>query len=153
MTNSSQRWNFLTTNLIISTFKFELITELYENNYKNEDKKLMIKPTWFPTDEIIENSNIKFMMTKLNINCYNDFYIYSIHQPESFWDVCINSVGIQFDHPYSHVFKYIDDRDNNNDRDNHHDMNSNDDKCRKRIGILCITIISLPSSLSSSSLF
>jgi hypothetical protein len=106
----------------------------------------MIKPTWFPTDEIIENSNIKFMMTKLNFNCYNDFYIHSIHQPERFWDNCINCVGIQFNHPYSHVFKYIDDRDNNNnnndDRDNdtddNHDMNNSDDTCRKSIGMLCI---------------
>jgi hypothetical protein len=142
MTNSSQRWNFLTTNFIISTFKFELITELYENNYKNEDKNnLMIKPTWFPSDEIIEKSNIKYMMTKLNLNCYNNFYKYSIHQPERFWDACINSVGIQFDHPYSHVFTYINSRDNNND------SKSNGDKCRERIGMLCIIIISSSSSL------
>ena len=146
MSNSSQRWNFLTTNFIISTFKFELITELYENNYKNEDKNLMVKPTWFPTDEIIENSNIKCMMKKLSFNCYNNFYRYSIHQPERFWDACIISVGIQFDHPYSHVFTYINGRDNNND--SNHDMNSNDDKCRKSIGMLCI--ISSPSSLSLS---
>ena len=147
MSNSSQRWNFLTTNFIISTFKFELITELYENNYKNEDKNnLMIKPTWFPSDEIIENSNIKYMMTKLNLNCYNNFYRYSIHQPERFWDACINSVGIQFDHPYSHVFKYNNGRDNNNH--SNHDMNSNDDKYRESIGmLLCIIIISSSSSL------
>ena len=143
--NSTQRWKYLTNNLIKPTLKFELITELYENNYKNQhdfnknssDKNLIIiKPTWFPTEKIIENSNIKMIMSKLNFKCYHDFYMYSIHQPEKFWDNCINSVGIQFNHPYSHVFKY----DNDRSHDSNHDIDSSDDKCREKNGMLFIII-------------
>ena len=62
------------------------------------------KPSWIPSQAIIENSNIHKMMRFNKIANYQDFWKWSVKEKKIFWAQTVEEIGIKFDRNYSTIF-------------------------------------------------
>ena len=58
---------------------------------------------WIPSLAIIENSNIHKLMTELNFESYDDFWLWSIQHKHTFWETTVEKLGIVLDRKYSSI--------------------------------------------------
>ena len=58
-------------------------------------------PAWQPRKQELEHSQIARFMKKLGMTSYDDFYRYSIDQPEAYWKAFIEFSGMVFSKPYT----------------------------------------------------
>lgn len=80
---------------------FDIHRALYENNYKGFGD---VKPAFIPKEDDIPQTNIGKMMSLLNIDTFDDFYRFSVEQPEEFWHTCLEQLQVPFKVPYTSVF-------------------------------------------------
>lgn len=57
-------------------------------------------PVWQPSQQELEHSQIARFMKMLGIASYDDFYRFSIEQPEAYWKAFIEFSGMVFSQPY-----------------------------------------------------
>ncbi len=57
-------------------------------------------PVWEPRQQELEHSQIARFMKTLGITSYDDFYRFSIDQPEAYWKAFIAFSGMVFSKPY-----------------------------------------------------
>lgn len=100
VSNAVQRWTLI-SGFLTPDDSFEIHKALYENNYSDHGE---VCPAYVPHEGDICRTNIWKMMESLNIDCYQDFYKYSIANPEEFWHNCIQELKVPFRVPYSTVF-------------------------------------------------
>ena len=62
-----------------------------------------MNPTWIPSKEIIESSNIYKMMQQLGIANYQDFWNWSVTEKNSFWEKTVEKLGIVFEKKYNSI--------------------------------------------------
>ncbi len=53
-----------------------------------------MKPSWIPTQKIIDNSNIYQMMREKGFENYRDFWNWSVTNKEEFWEATVAKLGI-----------------------------------------------------------
>ena len=96
-----KRWDAISKTVLTPSLPWEVHKTLYENNYKN----CAVAPAWLPNKAEASHTNVGRMMEAKGFTEYVDFYNWSIHSPEEFWDTCIKELGIVFDAPYRSVFE------------------------------------------------
>ncbi|CAM9241710.1 unnamed protein product, partial [Ectocarpus fasciculatus] len=96
----SQKWVYLTEHLLTPEIPFQLHKEIYQACYK----ACTVKPAFIPEENDCKLTNIGVLMKAHDISSYEDFYAWSIKEPEAFWDALVKRVGISFDEPYKQVF-------------------------------------------------
>jgi acetyl-CoA synthetase len=60
-------------------------------------------PAWFPTDALVQDTNIASLLVELQLDSYQHFYEWSIARRADFWDTMIRRLGIRFRTPYSQI--------------------------------------------------
>lgn len=55
-----------------------------------------MKASWYPTDDVIQSSNIYKMMRRNNIDTYPELWKWSVTEKESFWKQTVEALGIKF---------------------------------------------------------
>ncbi|MEL4456687.1 AMP-binding protein [Lutimonas vermicola] len=60
----------------------------------------MMNTSWYPEDDVLENSNIYKMMLKNNFESYIDFWKWSASEKEAFWGQTIENLQIHFHKKY-----------------------------------------------------
>ena len=67
------------------------------------DPSLGPLPTWVPTGERIEESNIGRLMAELGIDSYDELHRWSVVNRAEFWKAVIDRLGVEFDRPPSQI--------------------------------------------------
>ncbi len=63
----------------------------------------MKKYQWTPSDQVKHASNIYRSLKELGLEHYGDFYDWSIHEREKFWEHTVRNLGIVFRKPYERI--------------------------------------------------
>jgi acetyl-CoA synthetase len=58
---------------------------------------------WTPTREQIETANLTRLARRLGVERYHDLHRLSIEEPERFWPVLIDDLGLEFSEPWEQV--------------------------------------------------
>ena len=67
------------------------------------NKTYLDKPTWIPSIEIIQGTNIAALMRELKLNSYSELHTWSVqHRPE-FWELMIQRLGIRLREKYRQI--------------------------------------------------
>lgn len=98
-----KRWSLIAA-LLTPSDSFDIHKILFHNNYKGLTGHEEVCPAYIPNESDIAKTNIGKMMSSLNIDCYQDFYRFSIEKPEEFWHACLQQLQVPFKVPYSRVF-------------------------------------------------
>lgn len=64
---------------------------------------LIPTPTWFPSSNEIEQSNLMRLMQKKGFSEYREFHRWSHTHYKEFWKMVVDTLGIQFDTPYQDI--------------------------------------------------
>ena len=62
-----------------------------------------LQPDWVPTKGIIAQSNLKYLMDKLEIYNFKELHSWSVKHFEAFWEYSIERLGIVFQEPYRKI--------------------------------------------------
>ena len=89
-------WQVISQDILSPDHPFELHLFLFDAVFFNWDSSKGPPPAWIPTDEIITSTNITSVMRELNIKSYDELYQWSIQNRDSFWELMINRLNIQF---------------------------------------------------------
>lgn len=95
-----ERWHAIATTVLTPEHSWELHQQLYDANYVGS----VVAPIWSPSEGDKLHSNVGKLMQERGFTKYEDFYQWSINQPEEFWHTCIQKVGVSLDSPYRVVF-------------------------------------------------
>jgi len=67
------------------------------------DPSLGPLPTWVPSGERIEASNLGRLMAERGFNTYDEFHRWSVEHGDDFWEAVIDRLGIVFEHPLDRI--------------------------------------------------
>ncbi|HIE97094.1 MAG TPA: AMP-dependent synthetase [Fuerstia sp.] len=67
-------------------------------------------PIWLPDAQTVERTHIAAAMKERGFDCYQQFYEWSVAQPDQFWTFVLSTLGIRFDTPPQCVLGSTDDR-------------------------------------------
>jgi len=56
-------------------------------------------PSWVPDDETVNRANLTAAMESRGIRAYDEFHRWSVDDPDGFWSMVIDDLGIRFDVP------------------------------------------------------
>lgn len=101
---------FLSTKSGLS-FKFAVHEFLYKTIYPDWLK--IPRPAWFPSDEIINNTNIKNVMRQKDYLNLKGYHRWSVSHYRDFWHMVVQQLKIQFDKPYTSVIGFQRKKENN----------------------------------------
>ena len=90
----SQRWQKLISEILTRKHRFSLHEFLYQNNYPHWTKDPC--PAWFPSTEIIANSNLAALMQEQHINDYKTLHAWSVKNYPDFWKILLQKLNIKF---------------------------------------------------------
>lgn len=54
-------------------------------------------PAWYPDESTMEHANLTVAMKKHGFRTYEDFHAWSVSDPDGFWRMVIDDLGIRFD--------------------------------------------------------
>ena len=89
-------WQVISKDILTPDHPFELHLFLFDAVFFNWDSSKGPPPAWIPTDEIITSTNITSVMRELSIKSYDELHQWSIQNRDSFWELMINRLNIQF---------------------------------------------------------
>ena len=99
-------WAYLHRQVLTPDMDFAIHQECYQQVYQSSsDSILAIQPSWYPSVEEIQASNIQKMMNKNGFVSYQDFYHWSITEREQFWKASVHEVDIQWEKKPNQVFQ------------------------------------------------
>ena len=104
---SAQLWQLISKELLTPEHPFELHHYLYNSVFANWDSTKGPPPAWIPADEISTSTNIASVMRGLNIKSYDELFQWSIQNRESFWDLMIKRLNIQFKNSPSEILDHL----------------------------------------------
>lgn len=99
---SESKWHEIVNHILTPKHDFILHKELFKLIYHNNE----IKSAWSPSEESINNTNIKKSMNELSFSTYEEFYYWSVGTETryDFWRHAIDKINIKFDTPPSDIF-------------------------------------------------
>ena len=97
-------WTELHRHILTPDMDFEIHLKCYRQVYGSNENADPVRPSWIPTENVIEESNIAKMMKQLDIQTYQEFYNYSITQRSAFWNRSLEHIGIVWDREPTQVF-------------------------------------------------
>lgn len=68
---------------------------------KSTDSALPATPDWSPTPEILQQSNIGWLMRHLGVETAEEVHRWSVDHREDYWRLVLERVGVRFRQPYS----------------------------------------------------
>src|SRR5436309_2509727 len=63
----------------------------------------MAEFVWTPTHEEVESANLTRLARRLGVEPYQDLHRISVDEPDRFWPVLIEDLGLEFSEPWSEV--------------------------------------------------
>ncbi len=79
---------------------FDQLKRIYDILFEHEPLPI----AWIP-DEASQDSNLAKAMKKLHIQAYASFYQWSVEHKEQFWQMAIEQLDIQLDHPFDQILQ------------------------------------------------
>jgi acetyl-CoA synthetase len=58
---------------------------------------------WHPSPELVEQANVTRLMRRLDAADYGELHRISVEEPDRFWPVVIDDLGIEFSRPWDAV--------------------------------------------------
>lgn len=65
-------------------------------------------PIWFPSENVVQDSNVYQWMQDLGLKDYRDFHRWSVEHRETFWEQSIERTGIRFETPPTKIVSPFD---------------------------------------------
>lgn len=67
--------------------------------------------TWYPTDQIIQASNVRWLMNQVGVDDYESLHRWSVCHPEAYWSLVLERLQIRLRKPYELFLRRHDDPD------------------------------------------
>ncbi|MEM7476782.1 MAG: AMP-binding protein, partial [Planctomycetota bacterium] len=81
---------------------FDLCQLLFERVYAAED--LSLAPAWSPSDRDIAQANVTKLAERARVDNYGELHQWSVENRSQFWQLVVDSLGIQFQQPFESAF-------------------------------------------------
>lgn len=103
--NPEQSWQQMLIEFREKPYEFAIQKSLYEEIYKLNWNK-MPKAAWFPSVDIIQQSNAYRLMSKKGFKTFVELHRWSVVSYQEFWQTIVDLLKIQFDQPYRSLVNF-----------------------------------------------
>ncbi len=95
-----QAWKDICENVLLSEkfsgMGFQEHKRLFDFVYSKRAPEDGPPPAWFPSQEVLDNSNTHKMMVEMGFSDYRKFHRWSVDKKDEFWEKIIEKLGIVF---------------------------------------------------------
>jgi len=89
-------WRQVAESVLTGDHPFEVHRYVHDALFDDWDKSVSPKPVWLPSAKVIERANLTALQKRLGLESYRQVHRWSVTNIEAFWELVIETLGIQF---------------------------------------------------------